>query len=375
MKTVKGMNDLYGDNLCKFNYFKDTATTILSNLGYTEVITPVLEHTELFTRSIGTETEIVGKEMFSFNLYNRDYSLRPESTASIARAYIEHGWEFDTTMQQVYYLQPMYRYERPQHGRQREFYQLGTEMFGESAYIDAFSINNLVTIFNTLNIPVTLKINSIGNKEDRGNYIAKLVDYLSKYELPELVQHQLNTNPLRILDSKDKQVQKLLTEAPIINYSLCRESAQYINKVLDNISVPFTIDPKLVRGLDYYNDTVFELVSTDYTLAGGGRYDNLLSDLSNHKVNKGAFGWAIGVERVLDYISTRSRTLDHYVVCETEEDLTYFLTQLHRYKSFNIKIDFSLSNLNKQIARGKKLGAETIIKVSNKQEQEICLSN
>lgn len=365
------MKDLYGESLCKFNYFKSQSTSILTKLGYQEVITPVLESTELFTRSIGDSTEIVNKEMFSFNLYNRDYSLRPEGTVSIVRAYIEHGWEFDNTMLQLYYLQPMYRYERPQQGRQREFYQLGAEMFGNSPYIDSFSINNLVNIFNTLNIPVTLKVNSIGNKEDRNKYIAKLVDYLSKYELPNLVQHQLKTNPLRILDSKDKQVQELLIGAPIINYSLCKESVQYIIKVLDNISVDFTIDPRLVRGLDYYNDTVFELVTEDYTLAGGGRYDNLLSDLSNGKVNKGAFGWAIGVDRVLDYISARYNTLDYYVVCETEEDLTYFLTQLDRYKSFNIKIDFSLSNINKQIARGKKLGAETIIKVQNKQKIEI----
>lgn len=311
IKAVRGMNDILPKDSALWLKVERICAQIFSQHSYAQIRTPLIESTHLFARSIGADTDIVSKEMYTFADRNGDsLTLRPEGTASTVRAGIENGL-FYNQQQRLWYVGPMFRHERPQKGRYRQFYQIGVECYGWSTPdIEAEVLSISHKVFQTLGLGRTnLQINSLGDSDARGRYREALVKYLSdcKEQLDEDSQRRLETNPLRILDSKNQDTQALLKEAPsILNY-LSEESAKSFSDLqlyLNDLGVPFTINSKLVRGLDYYNDTVFEWVNEDFgaqsTVCGGGRYDRMVEQLGGKATP--AFGFAMGLERLVQIL-------------------------------------------------------------------------
>jgi len=303
------MNDLLPEQSATWQYLESTVARVLSRYSYREIRFPVLEQTELFKRAVGEVTDIVEKEMYSFDDRNGDnLSLRPEGTAGCVRACTENGLLHNQT-QRLWYSGPMFRHERPQKGRLRQFHQVGVEAFGLSGPdIDAELLLLTARLWKELRIDhaVTLQINSLGTSADRANYRAALVDYLSarKDQLDEDSQRRLDSNPMRILDSKNPQTQSLLNEAPSLEEFIDQESKEHFQQLratLDAAGVDYEINPRLVRGLDYYSKTVFEWVTTHLgaqgTVCAGGRYDGLVEQLGGKPCP--GVGFAMGVERLV----------------------------------------------------------------------------
>ena len=309
IQAIRGMNDLLPDQSPKWQYLEKTVSRLLSKYGYQEIRMPIVEQTELFKRSIGEVTDIVEKEMYTFEDRNGDsLTLRPEGTACCVRAAEQHGLLFNQT-QRLWYQGPMFRHERPQKGRYRQFHQIGVECFGFSGPdIDAELIALTAELWKELRIDdsVELQINSLGKPEERATYRQALVDYLSQFEseLDEDSLRRLSTNPLRILDSKNAKTQSILVDAPILSEFFGEESNQHFDELrayLDALGVRYVINPKLVRGLDYYSNMVFEWVTSALgaqgTVCAGGRYDGLVKQLGG-KGSPGV-GFAMGVERLV----------------------------------------------------------------------------
>ena len=309
IQAIRGMNDLLPDQSPKWQYLEKTVSRLLSKYGYQEIRMPIVEQTELFKRSIGEVTDIVEKEMYTFEDRNGDsLTLRPEGTACCVRAAEQHGLLFNQT-QRLWYQGPMFRHERPQKGRYRQFHQIGVECFGFSGPdIDAELIALTAELWKELRIDdsVELQINSLGTPEERATYRQALVDYLSQFEseLDEDSLRRLSTNPLRILDSKNAKTQSILVDAPILSEFFGEESNQHFDELrayLDALGVRYVINPKLVRGLDYYSNMVFEWVTSALgaqgTVCAGGRYDGLVKQLGG-KGSPGV-GFAMGVERLV----------------------------------------------------------------------------
>lgn len=308
IRAIRGMTDILPEDSWLWQHLEQQAQRVLSGYGYQEIRLPVVERTELFSRGIGEVTDIVEKEMYSFADRNDEsLSLRPEGTAGCVRAVSQHG--LLNTPQKLWYIGPMFRYERPQKGRQRQFHQIGVEAFGvASADIDAELILASARLWRSLGIEaaVELQINSIGDADSRNRYRNALVEYLSDYEqeLDEDSQRRLLTNPLRILDSKNPQTQSLLNDAPVLTDYLDAESAEHFEQLQDLLGaagLSFTVNPRLVRGLDYYNRTVFEWVTDSLgaqgTVCAGGRYDTLVEQLGGRATP--AAGFAMGLERLI----------------------------------------------------------------------------
>lgn len=309
IQAIRGMNDLLPDQSPKWQYLETTVSRLLSKYGYQEIRMPIVEQTELFKRSIGEVTDIVEKEMYTFEDRNGDsLTLRPEGTACCVRAAEQHGLLFNQT-QRLWYQGPMFRHERPQKGRYRQFHQIGVECFGFSGPdIDAELIALTAELWRELRIDdsVELQINSLGKPEERATYRQALVDYLSQFEseLDEDSLRRLSTNPLRILDSKNAKTQSILVDAPVLSDFFGEESNQHFDELrayLDALGVRYVINPKLVRGLDYYSNMVFEWVTSALgaqgTVCAGGRYDGLVKQLGG-KGSPGV-GFAMGVERLV----------------------------------------------------------------------------
>jgi len=309
IQAVRGMNDLLPDQSPTWQYLEAIVGEVLETHGYREMRFPILEQTGLFKRAIGEVTDIVEKEMYTFEDRNGDsLTLRPEGTASCVRACEQHGLLYNQT-QRLWYNGPMFRHERPQKGRLRQFHQIGVEAFGiASADIDAELIAITDRLWKELGIrdAVSLELNSIGSSEARANYKAALVEFLSgvKDQLDEDSQRRMDTNPLRILDSKNQDTQALLADAPVLtNYldDVSKEHFEQLKSYLDALGIEYTVNPRLVRGLDYYNATVFEWVTTHLgaqgTVCAGGRYDKLIEQLGG-KPNSGV-GFAMGIERLV----------------------------------------------------------------------------
>lgn len=313
LKKPKGTEDILPINIDKWHYVEDTARAVLDSYNFKEIRTPLFESFELFHRSVGDTTDIVSKEMYDFkDKGDRHLALRPEGTAPIARAYIEHklhGPEHPQPLK-VYYMEPMFRYERPQAGRQRQFHQLGIEVFGSTnPATDVEGIALAMDLFEELGLSnLSLHINSLGKPEERDNYRTALIDYFTplKDQLSEDSQRRLTDNPMRIIDSKDKKDKVLVEKAPIILDFLGEESQKHFEEVqslLTELDIPFTVTPSIVRGLDYYQDTIFEILATDdsigaqSTVCGGGRYDGLVEQLGGPKTP--GFGFGIGLERLI----------------------------------------------------------------------------
>lgn len=308
IKSVKGMNDLLPSDSGLWLRVEQVMAEVLKHYGYAHIRTPMLESTSLFARSIGAETDIVAKEMYTFDDRNGDsLTLRPEGTASCVRAGIENGL-FYNQKQRLWYSGPMFRYERPQKGRYRQFYQLGAEAYGwTSPDIEAEMISLSATIMQELGLNgIELQINSLGDSESRTRYKQALVDYLQQHfeVLDDDSQRRLTTNPLRILDSKNNDVQALLESAPNILEFISDSAKQHfetLQSYLQKLDIEFEVNQRLVRGLDYYNDTVFEWLVPDFAaqsaVCGGGRYDGLVEQLGGAATP--AFGFAMGMERLM----------------------------------------------------------------------------
>lgn len=309
IQAIRGMNDLLPDQSPIWQYFESKVKNVLAQYGYQEIRMPIVEQTELFKRSIGEVTDIVEKEMYTFNDRNGDsLTLRPEGTACCVRAAEQHGLLYNQT-QRLWYTGPMFRHERPQKGRYRQFHQIGVECFGFSGPdIDAELIIMTARLWKELGLldNVSLEINSLGLPEERASFKAALVSYLSNYksELDEDSLRRLETNPLRILDSKDPKTQEILKQAPKLSDYYGEESNKDFKgllNLLDSAGVQYTINTGLVRGLDYYSKTVFEWVTNALgaqgTVCAGGRYDGLVAQLGG-KSTPGV-GFAMGVERLV----------------------------------------------------------------------------
>lgn len=303
------MNDLLPDESPKWQYLERIVSNLLAQHGYQEIRMPIVEQTELFKRSIGEVTDIVEKEMYTFEDRNGDsLTLRPEGTACCVRAAEQHGLLFNQT-QRLWYQGPMFRHERPQKGRYRQFHQIGVECFGfEGPDIDAELISITYQLWKRLGIhdSVELQINSLGLPEERAAFKAALVEYLEQYkeQLDEDSVRRLSSNPLRILDSKNSQTQAVLEGAPVLTDYFGESSKKHFSELtdyLDSLGIPYVVNPKLVRGLDYYSNMVFEWVTdalgAQGTVCAGGRYDGLVKQLGG-KGSPGV-GFAMGVERLV----------------------------------------------------------------------------
>lgn len=303
------MNDLTPADSPVWQYLEGTVAKLLKKYGYSEIRTPILEQTDLFKRSIGEVTDIVEKEMYTFDDRNGEsVTMRPEGTASCVRACEQHGL-LHNQIQRLWYTGPMFRYERPQKGRLRQFHQVGVEVFGlDGPDIDAELLVMTARLWRELGIAdaVTLQINSLGTPESRAKYRAELVAFLEarKDQLDEDCKRRLVTNPLRVLDSKNPDVQALLVDAPSLQDYMDEESRvhfQHLCELLDAAGVSYEVNPKLVRGLDYYSKTVFEWVTDSLgaqgTVCAGGRYDGLVEQLGGKPTP--AVGFAMGIERLV----------------------------------------------------------------------------
>jgi len=310
-QSIRGMHDILPAYSPAWQQLETALRNILQSYGYREIRTPIVEKTELFKRSIGEVTDIVEKEMYTFADRNGDsLTLRPEGTASCVRAGIEHGL-LHNQQQRLWYQGPMFRHERPQKGRYRQFHQIGVETYGiAGAEIDAELIAMTARFWNHLGIEnVKLELNTLGSSESRQQYRDVLVDYFSGHRqlLDEDSLRRLETNPLRILDSKNPDLTEVISAAPVLLDSLDAESKEHfacLTELLDEMSIVYTVNPRLVRGLDYYTKTVFEWITTALgaqgTICAGGRYDGLVGQLGGRETP--AAGFALGVERLLELI-------------------------------------------------------------------------
>lgn len=311
-QAVKGTRDLLPPETGMWSGVEDVARRVFATYGYQEIRTPVLEDTELFVRSVGESTDIVGKEMYTFeDRKGRSLTLRPENTASVVRAFVQHGMQTEPLPVKLFYIGPQFRYERPQKGRYRQFHQIGAELIGDAGpYSDAELILMLVRFLGELGFAdLVVQLNTVGDEASRTAYRQGLRDFLEPHrqDLTPDSQRRLDTNPLRILDSKDPGERELLVGAPQLMDVLTDEARGHfdtVQSVLQQNELSFCVEPRLVRGLDYYTSTVFEIVSeglgAQNAIVGGGRYDGLVEELGGQSLP--AIGFAIGEDRLLDVL-------------------------------------------------------------------------
>lgn len=376
VKSIKGTQDVLPNESYKNQFIEQTILGIAENFGFKEIRTPVFEHTELFQRSVGDTTDVVEKEMYTFlDKGERSLTLRPEGTAGAARAFLEHGLFNEAMPQKVCYLTSCYRYEKPQAGRLREFHQFGVECFGTSSpAADAEVISLANSIFVNLGIPeIKLYINSIGCPTCRKKYHEELKKYFEKYkeELCETCLDRLDRNPMRILDCKSPICSKIGENAPVVIDYLCDECKQHFEKVknyLDCLNIEYEVDPKIVRGLDYYTKTVFEFVSTSIgaqgTVCGGGRYDGLLEELGSQHIP--ALGFAIGLERLMLLMESQNcefpeaNTCDIYIAAMDEQALNVAMSIVSdlRYQLVSAQTDIVGRSLKAQMKYADKIKAK-----------------
>lgn len=352
LQAIRGMHDILMQDTPRWQFIEDTIKLILDQYGYQEIRIPIVEKTELFKRSIGDNTDIVSKEMYSFEDRNdSSITLRPEGTAGCVRAGIEHGL-FHNKTQRLWYAGPMFRHERPQKGRQRQFHQIGIEAFGfNGPDIDAEQILMCARIWQALGLKeLSLEINSLGTSESRAKYRNILVDYFSSHKdrLDEDSLVRLEQNPLRILDSKNPEMKGLIAEAPTLDEHLDEESAEHfagLKEILDGAELKYAVNPRLVRGLDYYGKTVFEWISNQLgaqgTVCAGGRYDGLVE---HHGASTTpAVGFAIGLERLIElacFDNMSEKTPHIYLLISGENAVKpgLLLAEQLRSKIANIRI-------------------------------------
>lgn len=384
-KAVKGTSDLISKEAYEFRFVESIISSIARDFGYNEIILPVFEHTELFSRSVGQTSDVVTKEMYTFNdKSDRSLTLRPEGTAGVMRAFLEHGIFNQTLPSKYYYNIACYRYERPQAGRLREFHQFGIECLGaEDISADAEIISLANNIFDYFDIEdIELRINSIGCKDCRPQYKKALVDYFKDHtdELCEDCKNRLEKNPLRLLDCKVENCAKIAKDAPKITDYLCDKCKDDLTKLksyLENMEIDYVIDPTIVRGLDYYNGVVFEFVSGDIgaksTVLGGGRYDGLSEEIGDKKIP--ALGFAMGMERFLLLLKEHNFQIpdddktDLFIAYVGEEAKAFVIEIANdlRYQGIQTQIDLNNRSLKAQLKFADKIGAKNLIVVGEEE--------
>ncbi|HGN0868647.1 histidine--tRNA ligase [Providencia sp. JGM181] len=379
IQAIRGMNDYLPADTRVWQKIEATLKNILQGYGFSEIRTPIVEQTPLFKRAIGEVTDVVEKEMYTFNDRNEEsLTLRPENTAGCVRAGIEHGLLYNQE-QRLWYLGPMFRYERPQKGRYRQFHQLGAEVFGLAGPdIDAEVILMTARWWRALGISehVTLELNSIGSLEARANYRDALVAFLEQHKdkLDEDCKRRMYSNPLRVLDSKNQDVQALLNDAPALFDYLDAESREHFDglcKLLDNAGIKYRVNQRLVRGLDYYNRTVFEWVTTALgsqgTVCAGGRYDGLVEQLGGRATP--AVGFAMGMERMVLLVqevnpefTADTSVADVYLASFGENSQQAALLVAEKVRdelpTLRLMTNHGGGNFKKQLARADKQGAK-----------------
>ena len=376
IQAIRGMNDCSPTESPLWQWIEGQVRQILSSYGYSEVRMPIVESTPLFARAIGEVTDVVSKEMYTFWDNDEQLTLRPEGTAGCVRAAIEHGWIYNNE-QRLWYMGPMFRHERPQKGRYRQFHQAGVEVFGiATPEIDAELIILTARLWKALGIDqhVSLQLNSIGSLEARANYRSALVAFLENYQdlMSEEEKERLVKNPLRILDTKNQALQDVLDGAPKLLDYLDDESREHFAQLcalLDAVGIQYEINPKLVRGLDYYNKTVFEWVTSALgaqgTVCGGGRYDGLVEQLGGHATS--GVGFAMGLERLVLLVQEVNKSIpvksavDIYVVYQGEGTTLAAFQLAEKLRSelphLSTMLHCSGGNFKKQFRRADKSGA------------------
>lgn len=389
IQAQKGTKDILPEESANWQRMEREALDVFSKAGFKEIRTPVFEATELFARGVGDSTDIVNKEMYTFEKSERSLTLRPENTAGVVRAYIEHGFHRLPQPVKLWYKGPMFRYERPQAGRQRQFHQVGVEMFGSSEpSADAEVINLAVKYLNKLGLnDLEIEINSLGCPECRKKYREAIKEVLKPYlsELCEDCNFRYEKNPLRILDCKVDSCKKIFEKEEIqkviLGDFICEECANHFEKVQDYLSVlniPYKRNKQLVRGLDYYNRTVFEIKSNNLgsqnAVCGGGRYDSLVETLGGAATP--AIGWAMGMERLYSLMDRQEENrLDAFVIAEDTEEAIRLVNELRDY-GYSAEFDYANRKFKKQLDKAAKIAKYAVILMENEiQSQTVTIKN
>jgi histidyl-tRNA synthetase len=385
IKVPKGTQDILPEDISKWYYIEDMIKEILNKYGYKEIRTPFFEYTDLFIRGIGESTDIVTKEMFTFpDRKGRSLTLRPEGTAPVVRAYLEKRMDRISKVIKLFYLGPMFRCEKPQAGRFRQFNQFGIEVIGtKSSAADAEVILTVLDIYKKLGLKnLEILINSVGCKKCRVDYVQKLKKYLKdkKDYLCSECKERYNKNPLRVLDCKKDNCKKIIKTAPVIIENLCQECDSHFSEVKSHLTdqkIIFNEDPKLVRGLDYYTKTAFEIIArglgAQNAIGGGGRYDDLVEELGGKPTP--AVGFAAGIERMVIAIDQQKvkwpveKGLDIFVakVNEKNKDSAFRLLQKIRNTGLSADMDYSEGSLKSQMRIANKIGARYTVIVGEEE--------
>ncbi|CCJ34677.1 histidine--tRNA ligase [Caloramator australicus] len=407
-QAPKGTKDVLPKESYKWHYIEGEVRKICAEFGYSEIRTPTFEHTELILRGVGETTDIVQKEMYTFNdKAGRSITLKPEGTAPAVRAFIEHGLQFDTQPTKLYYITPVFRYENVQAGRLREHHQFGIEMFGSpSPSADAEVISLAMTFLKRLGLDnLKVNINNIGCPECRKNYNEALKNYLKDNleELCDVCRDRYERNPLRILDCKEKTCQRIVKEAPIITDYVCDNCKNHFEGLkheLELLGIHYEVDPHIVRGLDYYTQTVFEIISSsikeNLTICGGGRYNNLIKEIGGPDMP--AVGFGLGLERLILTLESKGieipkpKGISLYVasIGDKAKDEAAKIVYGLRNKGISCERDLMNKSLKAQMKYANKIGAKYVIVLGDEeiennraklkemetgQEEEIVLSD
>ncbi len=366
IKAIRGFDDVFFEEAKKFRFITNTFRELFRIYNFEEIILPIVEYKELFDRSVGEITDIVQKEMFVFeDKSKRVLALRPEGTAGVVRSVIENGLLYKKPFLKLFYEGPMFRYERPQSGRKRQFHQIGCEVLGLEDPASDFEVIKLCfEAFKMLNIDITLEINSIGCPVCRPSYREALTSYLTNVEgLCKDCEERRFKNPLRVLDCKVETCKDLTKEAPVMLDYLCEDCSNHYKSLktyLDTFNIPYKENPRLVRGLDYYTKTVFEFIKDGLTLLAGGRYDNLIESLGGPKTP--AIGFAAGIERLMLFTEAKSEEPLYTVVYieDTKLEAIKVANEL-RKNGKRVEIILKGSNLKKKLEIADKIGASFAI--------------
>ena len=374
IQAQKGTKDILPNEVSTWQNMELLAKEVFSKANFKEIRTPIFEATELFARGVGDSTDIVNKEMYTFEKSERSLTLRPENTAGVVRAFIEHGFSRLPQPVKLWYKGPMFRYERPQAGRQRQFHQVGVEMFGSSEpAADAEVINLAVRYLNELGLnDLDIEINSLGCPECRKVYREAIKNVLKPYlsELCEDCNFRYEKNPLRILDCKVDSCKEIFENNEVQNVILgdficpdCKEHFEKVKEMLSALNIPYTVNKLLVRGLDYYNRTVFEIKSNNLgsqnAVCGGGRYDSLVETLGGQPTP--AVGWAMGMERLYSLIQKQEeQRLDAFVISENSVE-AFKLAEELRNAGFSVEFDYANRKFKKQLDKAAKSAKYAVI--------------
>lgn len=388
----KGTKDRLPSQVYKWHYVEKKFADICDRYGFKEIRTPMFEHTELFTRGVGDTTDIVQKEMYSFQDHgNRNITLKPEGTSPVVRAFIEHKQYAEVQPTKYYYITPCFRYEKPQSGRLREFHQFGIEIFGTPNMLADSEVICLAHDFlNEMGIKdIRLRINSVGCPECRKKHREALKAFLEPRfdELCDTCKERFNKNPMRIIDCKSKSCQEIIKDAPMmIDYLCddCRESFEEVQKNLDALGIEYEVDPKIVRGLDYYTKTAFEFVTTSIgaqgTVCGGGRYDQLVEEVGGPPIPGVGFG--LGIERLLMLMEANGieipqpNQLEVFIAVMGDKAKAFGLNLLHELRMNGVKaeMDTLSRNIKGQFKYADRLGAKYTVVIGENELEEGAVS-